>query len=67
MAHNQKDKISQETHASVAQRAEHQIQMDEVPGSMLTFGYCIFCLHRVKPLMPMLPLLLILCVCENLD
>ena len=62
--------ISQVTNASMAQRAECQIQMAEVQGSMLTgVAICcwIFCFHIVKPLMPILPLLPFLCVCKKLD
>ena len=40
--------ISMATHASIAQRGEHQIQMDEVPGSTLSgvtfFVLFFFCL-----------------------
>ena len=56
------------THASIAQRREHQIQMTEVPGLILTgvtFCCCFLSFHVVKPLMPILPLMLIWGVCEN--
>ena len=51
-------RISKVAHASMAQRAEHQIQMAEVLGSMLamvTFCYWIFCFHIIKCLMLILP------------
>ena len=53
------------TLASIAQRAEHQIQMAEVPGSILTgiTFYCWTCFDMVKHLMPILPILF---VCEKL-
>ena len=43
----------------ITQTGEHQIQMTEVPGSILTgiiFFFWNFCLHIVKPLMPIMPL-----------
>ena len=50
--------ISQVIPASMAQRAEHQIKVAEVLGSVLTgvTFYCwIFCFQIVKPAMPILP------------
>ena len=47
-------KISRVTHASTAQRGEHQIQMAEIPGSVLTgVIFCcwnFFCFHKGKPM-----------------
>ena len=43
--------ISQVTHASIAQRGEHQIQVVEVPGPILTgvtFCFWIFLFSRSK-------------------
>ena len=57
-------RLSQLTDTSMAQRAEHQIQMAEVLGSVLnrvTFLLGVL-FHMVKPLMPKLPLVLILCL-----
>ena len=65
---NKKLRVSQIKHASMAQRAEFQIQISQIQSSMLTvliFCCCIFfCFHVVKHVMPILP---ILCVCEKLD
>ena len=51
---------SQVTHASIAQRAEHQIHVTEVLGSMFT-GVTYYCViisfHMVTSFMPILPLL----------
>ena len=47
--------ISQVTHASIAQRGAHQIQMAEVPGSVLTgvtFCCWIFLVFTILPLLP---------------
>ena len=41
-------RISQVAHDLIAQRGEHQIQMAEVPGSMLTG--VTFCFHVAKPI-----------------
>ena len=49
------------TQTSMSQRADFQIQVAELPGSMLTgvTFYCriFFCFHVVKPLMPFIEVL----------
>ena len=52
--------LPRNTYLDSSEKGEHQIQMTEVPGSMLTgvtFVAGFFCFQTVKPVMPILPIL----------